>query len=212
MRAVNDTSERVLEGEVLAPESEEQRRTRERLAFIAWLLDSSIPIPGTRFTIGLDALIGLVPFIGDLIGVIASSYILGEAHRLGVGRAILARMALNVALEGVIGIVPFAGDAFDAAWKANEERAAAERLGRAAARNAPYERLVPRRAGRGARGLHRAVCRAYLSAHRLAPRVACAPCSPGCGHSPWSLRSLQCSCSRSRVRGCVSISFPTASA
>src|SRR3954463_1725782 len=120
MRAANNTSrERVLEGELLAPESDEQRRARERLAFIAWLLDSSIPVPGTRFTIGLDALIGLLPFLGDLLGVVASSYILAEAHRLGVGRAILARMAFNVAVEGVIGIVPFAGDAFDAAWKAN---------------------------------------------------------------------------------------------
>jgi hypothetical protein len=109
----------VLEGEVLAPETDEQRRARERLAFIAWLLDSSIPIPGTRFTIGIDAIIGLLPFLGDLIGVVASSYILAEAHRLGVGRTILARMAFNVALEGLIGIVPLAGDAFDAAWKAN---------------------------------------------------------------------------------------------
>ena len=104
---------------MLAPESDEQRRARERLAFIAWLLDSSIPIPGTRFTIGIDALIGLFPFVGDLIGVVASSYILSEANRLGVGRTVLARMAFNVAVEGVIGIVPFIGDAFDAAWKAN---------------------------------------------------------------------------------------------
>ena len=111
--------ERVLEGEVLPPESEDSRATRERLRFVAWLLDSSIPIPGTRLTIGLDAIVGLVPFIGDLIGVLASSYILAEANRLGVGRAILARMAFNVALEGVIGIVPLIGDAFDAAWKAN---------------------------------------------------------------------------------------------
>ena len=120
MRGGNDTSrERALEGELLAPESDEQRRARERLAFIAWLLDSSIPIPGTRFTIGIDALIGLLPLVGDLIGVVASSYILSEANRLGVGRTVLARMAFNVALEGVIGIVPFLGDAFDAAWKAN---------------------------------------------------------------------------------------------
>src|SRR5881392_39367 len=106
MRAANNTSrERVLEGELLAPESDEQRRARERLAFIAWLLDSSIPIPGTRFTVGLDALIGLFPFIGDLVGVAASSYILAEANRMGVGKAILARMAFNVAVEGVVGIV-----------------------------------------------------------------------------------------------------------
>jgi len=112
--------ERVLEGEVLAPESDEQRRTRERLEFVAWLLDSSIPVPGTRLTIGLDAIVGLVPFLGDVIGVLASSYILAEANRLGVGRAILWRMAFNVAIEGVIGIVPLFGDVFDAAWKANQ--------------------------------------------------------------------------------------------
>jgi hypothetical protein len=93
---------------------------RERLAFLAWLLDSSIPIPGTRLTIGLDAIVGLLPFIGDLVGVLASSYILAEANRLGVGRAVLARMAFNVALEGVVGIVPLFGDLFDAAWKANQ--------------------------------------------------------------------------------------------
>jgi hypothetical protein len=96
------------------------REIRERLNRLAWLLDSSIPIPGTRLSIGLDALIGLVPFIGDLVGVLASSYILGEAARLGVSKSILARMALNIAVEGVVGLVPLAGDVFDAAWKANQ--------------------------------------------------------------------------------------------
>jgi hypothetical protein len=113
--------ERVLEGELLGPETEGERELRERLNFLAWLLDSSIPIPGTRFTIGLDALIGLFPFIGDLIGVAASSYILAEANRMGVGKSILTRMAFNVAVEGVIGIVPILGDVFDAAWKANQK-------------------------------------------------------------------------------------------
>lgn len=113
--------ERVLEGEWLGPQTEAERAVRERLAFLAWLLDSSIPIPGTRLTVGLDALVGLVPFIGDLIGVAASSYILAEANRLGVSRAVLARMALNVAVEGVLGIVPFFGDLFDAGWKANQK-------------------------------------------------------------------------------------------
>ena len=93
---------------------------RERLARLAWLLDSSIPIPGTRFTIGLDALIGLVPVVGDLVGVLLSSYIVREAAALGVGRSILARMAVNVAVEGIVGMIPFAGDVFDAAFKANQ--------------------------------------------------------------------------------------------
>lgn len=119
-RAVKLTPDaKPLEGEWLPPETPEEREARERLRFVAWLLDSSIPIPGTGFTIGIDALIGLIPFLGDLIGVVASSYILAEAHRLGVGRAVLLRMAFNVAIEGVVGIVPFVGDIFDAAWKAN---------------------------------------------------------------------------------------------
>jgi len=101
-------------------QSESVAVTRRKLARLAWLLDSSIPIPGTRFTIGLDALIGLVPFIGDLIGVALSSYILSEASRLGVPRSVLLRMAFNVWLEGLIGVVPLAGDAFDAAFKANQ--------------------------------------------------------------------------------------------
>ncbi len=94
---------------------------RERLNRLAWLLDSSIPIPGTRLSIGLEAVIGLFPVIGDLLGMLASSYILAEAARMGVGKALLARMAFNVAVEGVIGIVPVAGDLFDAVWKANQK-------------------------------------------------------------------------------------------
>ena len=93
---------------------------RGRLARLAWLLDSSIPIPGTRFTIGLEALIGLFPVVGDLAGVLLSSYILREAAALGVSRSILLRMGFNVALEGLAGMIPLAGDLFDAAYKANQ--------------------------------------------------------------------------------------------
>ncbi|HEU5177311.1 MAG TPA: DUF4112 domain-containing protein [Burkholderiales bacterium] len=127
--------------------------TRRRLARLAWLLDSSIPIPGTRLSIGIDALIGLVPFVGDLAGVLASSYILGEAARLGVGRGVLLRMALNVAIEGVVGLVPLAGDVFDAAFKANQRNV---RL---------LERWMeqPRRAERASLGLVAAIALGLLA-------------------------------------------------
>jgi hypothetical protein len=107
-------------GQVRSVQSRGEAETRARLKQLAWILDSSIPIPGTRFTIGLDALIGLFPFLGDLVGVLLSSYILGEAARLGAPRSVLTRMAFNVGVEGVVGIVPFAGDVFDAAYKANQ--------------------------------------------------------------------------------------------
>jgi hypothetical protein len=97
-----------------------KKQIQGRLNRLAWLLDASIPIPGTRFSIGLDALIGLVPFLGDLVGVLLSTYIVGEAARLGASRTVLARMVFNVAVEGLAGLVPLAGDVFDAAWKANQ--------------------------------------------------------------------------------------------
>ena len=113
--------ERPLEGEWLGPETAHERAARERLNFLAWLLDSSIPLPGTRFTIGLDAIVGLLPFLGDLIGVALSSFIVAEASRLGAPRTLLLRMACNVAIDGLVGLVPFLGDAFDAGWKANQK-------------------------------------------------------------------------------------------
>ena len=94
---------------------------REVLRQLAWLLDSSIRVPGTRLSIGIDALLGLLPVAGDLLGVLLSSYILVEAARLGAPKSLLYRMAFNVAVEGVVGIVPLAGDVFDAAWKANQK-------------------------------------------------------------------------------------------
>ncbi len=112
------------EGRVESVEEPGVRETRARLKQLAWLLDSSIPVPGTRFTIGLDALIGLFPFLGDLIGVVLSSYILGEAARLGAPKSVLMRMGFNVGVEGVVGIVPLAGDVFDAAFKANQRNVA----------------------------------------------------------------------------------------
>ena len=106
------------EGNVSSVEPDAE--ARERLSRLAWLLDSSIPIPGTRFTIGLDAIIGLFPFVGDLIGVVLSSYILSESARMGAPRVVLLRMAFNVAIDGVVGMVPLLGDLFDAGWKANQ--------------------------------------------------------------------------------------------
>lgn len=90
-----------------------------RLEKLAYLLDSSIAIPGTGRTVGLDAVLGLIPVVGDFAGVVLSSYVIYEARRLGVPRHIIGRMAMNVAFDGVIGIVPVAGDLFDAAFKAN---------------------------------------------------------------------------------------------
>jgi hypothetical protein len=90
-----------------------------RLRRVGWLLDNSIPIPGTRYRLGIDQIIGLVPGIGDLIGGVLSLYIIVEAWRLGVPRGLLARMGWNVAVDTLVGEIPLLGDLFDIAFKAN---------------------------------------------------------------------------------------------
>lgn len=103
--------------------SGEEERRRARVEALAWLLDSAIRLPG-GFRIGLDALIGLVPVVGDAAGALLSAYIVREAARLGAPPSLLLRMAFNVLLEGLVGAIPLLGDLFDAAWKANRRNAA----------------------------------------------------------------------------------------
>lgn len=96
----------------------DQRRL-DRLRRVGWLLDNSLPIPGTRFRLGIDQLIGLVPGIGDLIGGLLSLYIIVEASRMGVPRSLLLRMGWNVAVDTLVGEIPILGDMFDIGFKAN---------------------------------------------------------------------------------------------
>ncbi|PSJ47403.1 DUF4112 domain-containing protein [Zobellella endophytica] len=93
--------------------------TRARLSRLAWLLDSSIRLPG-GFRIGLDGLIGLVPGVGDLVAAGLSAYIIAEAARMKLPAGVLARMGLNVLLELLVGAIPLFGDLFDFAFKANQ--------------------------------------------------------------------------------------------
>ena len=96
-------------------DSPEARRLRR----ISRLMDSAITLPG-GYRIGWDGIIGLIPGIGDMVGLGVSAWIVFGAARLGAPKPILARMAGNVALESLIGAVPLLGDLFDFVFKANE--------------------------------------------------------------------------------------------
>ncbi len=90
-----------------------------RVEALAKLMDSAFAIPGSNIRIGLDAVIGIVPVIGDLISQAISSYIIWEARRLGVSRWTMGRMIANSAVDTVVGVVPFIGDLFDIGFRAN---------------------------------------------------------------------------------------------
>ena len=98
----------------------DRHRVKRRLDRLAYYLDSSIPVPGSNARVGIDALIGLIPGIGDTLGAIVSSYILSEAARLGAPKTVLMKMAFNILLDTSVGVVPVMGDLFDFAWKANQ--------------------------------------------------------------------------------------------
>jgi hypothetical protein len=106
----------------LTPASElggPERDRLERLRRLGHLLDDSIPIPGTRFRVGLESIVGLVPGVGDLVGGGFSLYLILQAARMGVPASLLARMGWNLLADAVVGSVPFLGDLFDAGFKAN---------------------------------------------------------------------------------------------
>jgi hypothetical protein len=86
---------------------------------LARIMDKAITLPGTNVSVGLDALLGFFPGIGDTISSVIGSYIIVVAHRLGAPTTVIVRMVLNQVVDGLIGIVPFAGDLLDIGWKSN---------------------------------------------------------------------------------------------
>src|SRR5919109_238271 len=96
-----------------------ERDRLERLRRIGYLLDNSIPIPGTGYRVGLEAIIGLVPGLGDLVGGGFSAWIILQAAQLGAPPSLLARMGWNLLVDTAVGTIPLLGDLFDAGFKAN---------------------------------------------------------------------------------------------
>jgi hypothetical protein len=90
-----------------------------RLHALARRLDAPVTVLGTRITIGIDNIVGLVPMVGDVAALMPSLYILWKAHRLGATPGGLALMIGNLAIDLLVGMVPVAGDIFDILWNAN---------------------------------------------------------------------------------------------
>jgi len=91
----------------------------ERLRNAATILDAAFGIPGTQFRFGVDALLGLVPGLGDAVGFGLASAIVWQAARLGASQRVLLRMVYNAGIDALLGAVPVIGDFSDVVWKAN---------------------------------------------------------------------------------------------
>jgi hypothetical protein len=84
-------------------------------------MDGVFRVPGTTWRFGLDAIVGLIPGIGDTATTIVSFYILAAGVRYRVSKATLLRMGLNIAVDYIFGAIPILGDLFDAGWKSNQK-------------------------------------------------------------------------------------------
>ena len=99
----------------MTPTSDPLARART----LARLLDSAAKVPGTGIRFGADAVLGLIPGLGDVAGAALAGYLVILAQRLGAPRAVVLRMLTNVAIDTIVGTVPLAGDLFDVAYKSN---------------------------------------------------------------------------------------------
>lgn len=98
-------------------------RAVERARRVGHLMDDAIRVPGTRYRVGLDPIVGIVPVSGDAVAAIASLYIVLEAFRVGVPYRTLATMLLFVGVDFLLGSVPLLGPPVDAALKVNRRNA-----------------------------------------------------------------------------------------
>lgn len=110
------TKVKEIEVEVV-PDTQEDGQDLARI--LAWVLDDLIPVPGTKYRVGLDPIIGLIPGLGDTSTAAFGSVILFRAMQAGVPRVVLARMAANLLLNALIGALPGLGDLFSAWFKSN---------------------------------------------------------------------------------------------
>ena len=98
----------------------QKNKVIRNLDSLAKLMDSQFQIPSTKIRFGLDALIGLVPGVGDFVGFLVSGYIILVLASNGASGFVIARISLNILIDALIGSIPFLGDIFDLAFKANE--------------------------------------------------------------------------------------------
>jgi len=103
---------------------ERGRRALEQLRIITRLFDQAFQLPGTRWRFGLDALIGLVPGLGDIVGAMVAIHALNVARKLNAPNVVRLHMLSNIALDALVGIVPIVGDIFDFAFKAQSRNLA----------------------------------------------------------------------------------------
>ena len=108
-------------GFAMPPLGRDPAAVRQRLEAVERLLERSLTVPGTNVPIGLDAIAGLIPVVGDLITAAMGAWLVWEARNLGLPKWQLWRMAANIGIDTAVGAVPVVGDVFDLAFRSNSK-------------------------------------------------------------------------------------------
>ncbi len=101
------------------PTGNDPASVRARVVALERLLERSFTIPGVNMPVGLDALVGLIPVLGEIVTGAMGAYIVWEARNLGLPKWKLARMGANVLFDTAIGAIPVVGDAADLLFRSN---------------------------------------------------------------------------------------------
>jgi len=99
-------------------------KIRKDVERLGWLMDDLFRVPVLGWRFGLDALIGLIPGLGDTSTALVSFYILAAAVRHGVPKITLLRMGMNIGFDYLLGSLPVVGDVADVFWKSNQKNIA----------------------------------------------------------------------------------------
>ena len=92
---------------------------RQRVEAMEKVLERMFVIPGIKKPVGLDAIIGLVPVLGDIAATALGAYIVWEAKNLGMSKWQMTRLAGNVGVDWLIGLIPLVGDVTDFFFQSN---------------------------------------------------------------------------------------------
>ncbi|MBL8650659.1 MAG: DUF4112 domain-containing protein [Sphingopyxis sp.] len=92
---------------------------RKRVETLELILERSFVIPGINRPVGLDAIVGLVPVVGDVITAAMGAYLIWEARNLGMPKWKIWRMVGNLGVDTTLGAIPLVGDAFDFLFRSN---------------------------------------------------------------------------------------------
>lgn len=97
----------------------EEEKIYKQLQWIQYAMDDAITVPFTGgHTVGIDPIVGLIPFVGDFSSAIVSCILVARASKV-ISRYTVTHMLTNVAIDATIGTIPLLGDLFDVGWKAN---------------------------------------------------------------------------------------------